>query len=454
MMIPFAEYPVRPSMEVGESLAGYIRRFLGANGHRITKDIYFALRTLYRGTQRSAVTAFETLQSMIGDSVILDRSWWLERPPLEGYYGGYPPAWLQFHLNPPSFCPACLKENGFHFALWELPLMKACPLHQCELIRACTTCLSSFSWHTWSSAWLCSCGVSIESMPLAPPKPGALNIAQVLANSSDLILPFHFQKHFVNSERGQYRLNEIYEGLGWGKALRRLFKRGAPRSKSNNLPPQKGSPPHKCEFWECKLLTDTIEQLISRLIRAKKKRFKRKQLLHFALPSEGLVQAQKFVLNSGPGVLQMKIRTTLNLYLADYSLDLRSSLFIWFYENKQSERRTAYMRDFAIWWASLARRIKDIDPAMQHDILTTPPQSEARRLLAEVMVVSILNRLLDASSQHIHVENFSELINEWRIPPVLRDVSDSDELFRRIGLHLLAGSEGEIMFVHDLLLRS
>ena len=446
MMVPFANFPVRPYMETGESLAGYIHRFLVANGHRMTKDIYVALRALYCGTPRSEVTAFETLQSMIGESEILNRSWWLERPALKRYAWDHRHDWFYFSLGAPSFCPACLKDSGFHFALWELPLVKACPQHQCALIRACNTCLRTFDWLNGSPTWLCVCGVPIEKMPLQPIEPGALYIAQVIAESSDLILPVPYQEHFVKPEHGQYRLEKVYRRLEFATTLCE-FTRRPPVRKSNYWQPQTINRWDRCGSRESKLFSHTTEQLIYRLIRAKKKRFKGKQLLHFALPTD----AQKYAFNSGPGVLQIKTRKTLNRYLGDYALDLGSALFIWFYGNNLFER-TVYMRHFAIWWTDPACRIKDIDTAMQHDVLTAPPQAVAKRFLpAEIMAVSILNLLLDAPSQDIHLEKFSELINRWHIPAVLRDVSDFDELFRRIGLHLLAGPEEEITFVLDLI---
>ena len=47
------------------------------------------------------------------------------------------------------------------------------------------------------------------------------------------------------------------------------------------------------------------------------------------------------------------------------------------------------------------------------------------------------------------MESFRGLTYWWRIPPALRDVSNPEELFLRIGLHLASASEGEILFVNE-----
>ena len=83
MLIPLADFPVRPRMEEGESLAGYICRFHGTNGHEMPRELHDAFRALYRGTPGKALAAFELVQNLLRNIVELDRSWWLGRPSLE-----------------------------------------------------------------------------------------------------------------------------------------------------------------------------------------------------------------------------------------------------------------------------------------------------------------------------------------------------------------------------------
>lgn len=456
MLMPFANYPVRPRMEEGESLAGYISRFREANGHGMPGEICNTLRVLYRGTRAKAPAAFDLMQSMLGESVTLDRSWWLGRAPLEGERGISPPAWPTLQFDSPNFCPACIQESGFHFALWELPLVEACPLHQCALQSACPKCSEKLAWMDLLPNWRCRCGEPIAAMPLAAAKPAALGLAQALASSNDLILPSHFDRHFFAPDDGQHHLEAVYKGLEWGTALRVLFfKRGSIMGELNFYERQTGKRRARWGFWERRLIGDSTEKLISRVLRAQRKYFNSKRLLKHVFPSDGLAQAKAFVRESAPGVVQTKIQKTLDCYLADYAADLPLSLLVWFSEAKHSEQRITYMHQFATWWAVLAARIGDLDPAMRRvDLVLNQRAQGLGASLHEIFVVDVLNLLLDAASQRLDVESFCGLTYWWRIPPALRDVSNPEELFLRIGLHLASASEGEILFVHDLVQRA
>ena len=458
MLTPFADYPVRLRIEEGESMVGYMRRFYAANGHKMPRELYNAMRPLYRGTQGTAAVAFDLVQSMLGALVTLDRSWWLGRQLHKGYphHGGYPPAWLTLSLGPLRLCPACLQDSGIYFALWELPLMEACPLHHCALLTACPACSRTFHWQDWLPNWHCQCGVDITTIPLVLPKSGTVEVAQVLVGSSDLILPKLYQQHSIALNHDQYHVEEVYKGLAWGTSLRDLFFKCGSRAGELNVnrrPIRKRR--ERRGFWERRLIGDSTDKLISRLVRAQKKHFNTPQLLNYVFPSDGLAQAKAFVRESSPGVVKTKIQKTLDRFLVDYALELALSLFVWFLDARHSEQRLAYMRQFAAWWAILATRIGDLDPVIQrHDFESTKQARAHDASLREVHVVEVLNLLFEGARQQLSVENFRGLTYWWRIPPALRDVSEPEELFRSVGLHLASVPLGEILFVLDLVQRA
>lgn len=458
MLRSFADYPVRPRMEEGESLAGYLRRFHAANGHKMPRELYNGLRVLYRGTKGVSSAAFDLVQAAFGDAVPLDRSWWLGRRLYEGCSGGggHPPARITFQFDPLRLCPACLQDGGIHFALWELPLMEACPLHHCALLTACTACSSTLHWQDCLPDWHCQCGVSIPSMPLLRPKVGVLELARVLASSSDLALPKAYRTHFTAQDGLQYRLDEVYKGLEWGTELRELFSgRGSLLGEPTAKPRPKKERRDRWGLWEQRLIRDSPDKLIARLVRAQSKHFASPQRLSYVFPRDSLARARAFVREPATGFVQAKIKTTQDRFLADYALDLPLSLFVWFADARHSEQRTADMRQFATWWATLAARMGDLDPTMQRLEAALAQRARTQDAYArEVHVVDVLNLLLESARQRLDVDNFRAFTYWWRIPPVLRDASDPEELFRRIGLHLASIREEEILFVLALVQRA
>jgi hypothetical protein len=45
-----------------------------------------------------------------------------------------------------KFCPACLREIGFHSALFDLVLVQICPIHGCRLTNVCPHCQKKVFW--------------------------------------------------------------------------------------------------------------------------------------------------------------------------------------------------------------------------------------------------------------------------------------------------------------------
>lgn len=241
-------------------------------------------------------------------------------------------------------------------------------------------------------------------------------------------------------------------GLEWGTALRNLFlkrlRKGERRAERRLFRERWG-------FWERRLIDDSPEKLMSRLLRVQSKYFKSPQCLSRLAPDTVLAKAMAFVQASPSGVVQTKIRKTLARYFEEYALALPVSCSVWFSEARHSAQRKAYMRQFAVWWAALAARIDDLDPAIQQADSAWSYQGEKQGdALIEKTVIDLLNLFFDAASQRLDVENFRELAYWWRIPPALRDVSDPEALFRRIGLHLASIPSGEVLFVLDLVQRA
>ncbi|MGZ5043202.1 MAG: TniQ family protein [Methylobacter sp.] len=226
MLIPHTDYPVRLLIEKGESLAGYIFRFYSANGHRVPSAVHNAILGVYDGIHKKAETAFDIVQSIVGDSATFDRSWWLNRSLIDRHPDRLKrTVWRRINFDPVRFCPACLGELGFHFALWELPLMQTCLLHKCVLLTKCSQCQKKLAWSEISPDWRCRCGESITEMSAKPATKSALAIAQFLAESSgDIELPDNIQKYIRELPEEMDCQCGIHISLDWGEFQDIIFE--------------------------------------------------------------------------------------------------------------------------------------------------------------------------------------------------------------------------------------
>lgn len=59
------------------------------------------------------------------------------------------------------WCPACLREEGYHRAWWDVEAVTTCPAHLCTLVDACHHCGSPVTW--WTSRYFhCQCGTRLD----------------------------------------------------------------------------------------------------------------------------------------------------------------------------------------------------------------------------------------------------------------------------------------------------
>jgi TniQ len=206
--VPFINYLIRPVMESGESVAGYMYRYLGANGHRITRKYYDLMEALYRASPDTALKAKKKIQELVGEISQLDNICWLNRPV---YYSSYSHIWMPLNIDVVRICPQCLQDDGIHFTLWEFALVYACPVHETALLEACTVCGNKFEWTKITPNWHCLCGENIKAMQPMPAKSGCLVLAKILAIAEDAI-----QTGGVN---GRHKIISLYKKLEWGCEL-------------------------------------------------------------------------------------------------------------------------------------------------------------------------------------------------------------------------------------------
>ena len=63
----------------------------------------------------------------------------------------------------PRLCPACLRERPIWWAVWDLGLVTACPIHRCMLLDRCPVCKRNLAWHR-PAVHKCRCGLDLGNL--------------------------------------------------------------------------------------------------------------------------------------------------------------------------------------------------------------------------------------------------------------------------------------------------
>ena len=63
----------------------------------------------------------------------------------------------------PRLCPACLRQRPIWWAVWDLGLIAACPIHRCLLVNLCPACNRRLAWQR-SAVHRCRCGFDFRNL--------------------------------------------------------------------------------------------------------------------------------------------------------------------------------------------------------------------------------------------------------------------------------------------------
>ncbi len=67
----------------------------------------------------------------------------------------------------PRLCPACLRERPIWWAVWDLGLVTACPIHGCLLLSRCPGCKRHLAWQRLA-VHKCRCGLDFRDLVIDP----------------------------------------------------------------------------------------------------------------------------------------------------------------------------------------------------------------------------------------------------------------------------------------------
>jgi hypothetical protein len=301
-------------------------------------------------------------------------------------------------------------------------------------------------------SWCCRCGQAIASMPQEPASKGTVSIARCLAGANDVDQPDSFRKCLGELLYESYELNDAYGGLEWIGGLRKDYvKKGRTPRKASD-----------CRFrlntrslpsaWDVKLLADSPEQTVIRLLQVVRKHFMTNGNMLCVIEKTNSLSAaiiSTYIMWDG-GIFERKIYKAVKHILDEYSLKLPTSLVVLYNPCFSSERRGKNLTQFLCWWKALSRRMGSLDPEIQsyQDNIASSPRYCNQLQVTEL--VDLLNILIDAALQQTDVEAFRALLYWWRIPKALRELTDPTEVLDQIGAHLMTIPHYEARFVCSL----
>jgi hypothetical protein len=169
----FSDLPIRPLRFRGESLLGYAYRLCEANGHVVPTGVRRALSSLYRSRDfETRRIAAHVVAKLVGPVAEEDWPVWQEHR-----------GWRCQSASRMRVCPACLREVGFHLALWELPLVHACLDHRTVLRDSCD-CGKLFRWQALEEDWRCSCGISLRYLVAHQADKGSITLSRAVCRAA------------------------------------------------------------------------------------------------------------------------------------------------------------------------------------------------------------------------------------------------------------------------------
>ena len=87
----------------------------------------------------------------------------------------------------PRLCTACLRDHTIWWAVWDLGLIVACPLHRSLLLNQCPACKRKIAWER-PAVHKCRCGLDFREVSSASADPGLVAINAIVFRAAKFTL--------------------------------------------------------------------------------------------------------------------------------------------------------------------------------------------------------------------------------------------------------------------------
>ncbi|TYK72033.1 TniQ family protein [Comamonas sp. Z1] len=435
-------FPVRPKRQAGESLAGFISRHFGTNGYSMPKLLHDAVATVYRSeNSQSRLDAWSLVCQVMGESPEDYRRMWIE----DRFTFSHAQAQRQKrHWQRPinrrfQLCSECMRTTGVHLALWDLPLVFACPIHKCMLSTQCQ-CGKPISWNNVGPNWTCRCGQALTSQPLVPAPRSLTNTAMAIAAAANLTIP-----GMDGEELGRFRLaNDLlstYDVLSWLGKLVDLLRGEAEKnvSKKTSEHWRFGS---ALEDWPMGLAS-LLERIVSRWHRGS-----RRDLFVYLNEHSRTLELRNFLHASTtndnlPATLQDSLRC-----LVENHQFLPVNCQRWIFNPALSfEQRQHKLIALWKWWKGLFKWIDVSDES-------TPANTNTLfgfHQFHELTCLMLINALINAAEHSAPAIHFRRLAITWPSMPTFANSLSPDAFLELISRQLSGISLGHRDYLRELM---
>ena len=175
-----------PHPEPTESAFGYVLRLAEANGYPSPKDVLEYAEFERQGTPSSTLpltklaavtglseTELETIAYVARDGEGGTRF------KILGHDLGQHHSRLPLNLRDPVICPACVVEQGYVDAFWDLQQAVACPIHGGKALSRCPACGEPLSWFR-PGLLTCTCDADLSKAHVEAASPEVLALMAVV----------------------------------------------------------------------------------------------------------------------------------------------------------------------------------------------------------------------------------------------------------------------------------
>lgn len=440
MLLELAGYPLRPTRQPGESLAGFVSRHFGTNGHWMPEALHRALSTLYRSEDASArEEAWELICKLTGQASPIDHQIWVKErftlpeaaPRRKGRH------WQRAYSSKVRVCPHCLAEHGVHLTIWELPLVDVCPRHGGLLVHRCE-CGNELTWPSMGPDWTCRCGKPLSSLPSRPAPKSLRLLAQTVAAASGLPSPCGSSN---SAERIANNLRQTYEVLFWLQGLVALVA-----ETSQNLMPPEPRPGRRVGY----LLRDWPDGMAVRIQRLLRFRHRHDRnnlvlLLDDVHPSRRLLA---YLANTGAlsSVLPTDLRQRARVVVEHLGSPIGPAPTLIFNPALGISERQQRLTSLRDWWSDLR------DWMEVEDAPTVAPSSPSLYLdsLDVRFRMLLINVLVNAARTEISPQRFRRFAIVWPPTRPLPANASPDLFIKALDAQLRTVSSAHLQYLCEL----
>lgn len=142
---------IRVPINSGESIFGYLARVAEANGYDSSTWLLPTAQRMSFNTSKWTMDTIEhvTQITSLPRYEVANRVYANTSNNQLIFFGDRIPSVLvdqPYQEGTRKFCPDCLRETGFHSALFDLTPVQVCPQHACRLTTVCPLCAKKVFW--------------------------------------------------------------------------------------------------------------------------------------------------------------------------------------------------------------------------------------------------------------------------------------------------------------------